>query len=638
MRGRSIDIWMLAKTNAVNLLIIFSLMSFFSSSFDLLELRTLDNRFRVRNILKMNPVYHNALIHINIDNYSKQESDQTLWPKSYYAKLINTISERGADVIVCDIMFVDWADTTGNITLINSIVNSGNVVSPILFELNFNEKIQVGVSYEFGLELYPNFETDEFLNANNIIAKPLLEIMDQSAGMGFVNVIPDPDGILRRIPLIAQLNGKMIPSLFLQSVCTYFDYDLDKIIPVNGSLVILKDFGEFVEGVDKDLRIPLDGKGNMLVNLSGTLTENYPGFGAWDLLEEKYETDFSSKLVIFADISSQGGDFSPTSLDNLFPRPYFMFNAASNLMENSILYPLGFQYTILFTLLLSILIIIICSRFNMVCFTGTGIVSIFGYLIIAYIMFFLMDWVFPIIPVLIPTGFVFLLSVIQKYVHDEKYRTVIESSLESYLSPVLMEKIKGDLDILKIGGERKRITVLFSDIVNFTGFSDEADPQEVQEVLERYFKEMTATVFNEKGIVDKYMGDGILAFFENIADEVTSAPAAVRCALSMQVNAAELDEIYKKQNRFPFAIRVGIATGYAKVGNIGPVEKIDYTIIGSVVNLASRIQGAGNSGEVIIDKNTHFFVKENFNIEEKGQFDLKGFSDPVNLFSVLDKK
>ena len=270
MRGRSIDIWMLAKTNAVILLIIFLLISFFSSSIDLIELRTLDNRFRVRNALKMNPGYHNELVHINIDNYSKQKSNQTLWPKSYYAKLINKISERGADVIVCDIMFVDWADTTGNVTLINSIINSGNVVSPILFGLNMNDNIQVGVPDEFGLEIYPNFETVGFLNANNIIAKPLLEIMDQSAGMGFVNVIPDPDGVLRRIPLIVQLNGKMIPSLFLQSLCTFLDYDLNKIIPVDGSLLILEGFGEFVEGVDKDLRIPLDGKGNMLVNLSGT--------------------------------------------------------------------------------------------------------------------------------------------------------------------------------------------------------------------------------------------------------------------------------------------------------------------------------------------------------------------------------
>ena len=441
MRGRSIDIWMLAKTNAVILLIIFLLISFFSSSIDLIELRTLDNRFRVRNALKMNPGYHNELVHINIDNYSKQKSNQTLWPKSYYAKLINKISERGADVIVCDIMFVDWADTTGNVTLINSIINSGNVVSPILFGLNMNDNIQVGVPDEFGLEIYPNFETVGFLNANNIIAKPLLEIMDQSAGMGFVNVIPDPDGVLRRIPLIVQLNGKMIPSLFLQSLCTFLDYDLNKIIPVDGSLLILEGFGEFVEGVDKDLRIPLDGKGNMLVNLSGTLTKNYPAFSAWDLLEDKSETDFSSKLVMFSDISSQEGDFSPTSLDNLFPRTYFMSNAASNLMENSILYPLDFKYSILFVLLLSILIIFMCSRFNMVWLAGIGSMSIFGYLILSYVMFFLLDWVFPIIPVLIPTGFVFLLSVIQKYIHEDKYRTVIESSLESYLSPILMEKI-----------------------------------------------------------------------------------------------------------------------------------------------------------------------------------------------------
>ena len=91
---------------------------------------------------------------------------------------------------------------------------------------------------------------------------------------------------------------------------------------------------------------------------------------------------------------------------------------------------------------------------------------------------------------------------------------VLEGSLRSYLSPHLMDKIKSDPDILKLGGERKRITVLFSDIVGFTSFTDEAAPAEVQSVLEEYFSEMSAAIFKNHGIVDKYMGDGILAFFE----------------------------------------------------------------------------------------------------------------------------
>ena len=168
---------------------------------------------------------------------------------------------------------------------------------------------------------------------------------------------------------------------------------------------------------------------------------------------------------------------------------------------------------------------------------------------------------------------------------------ILEGSLSSLVSPHLMEQMKNNPDILKLGGERKRITVLFSDIVGFTSFTDKADPAEVQAVLEEYFADMAGIVFENKGIVDKYLGDGILAFFENPPDGVTSAQASVKTAMEMMKKAEILDKKYKDQKRFPFAICVGIATGYAKVGNIGPPEKVDYTIIGTVVNKASRLDG-----------------------------------------------
>ena len=150
---------------------------------------------------------------------------------------------------------------------------------------------------------------------------------------------------------------------------------------------------------------------------------------------------------------------------------------------------------------------------------------------------------------------------------------VLEGSLRSYLSPHLMQKIKTNPDLLKLGGQRKRISVLFSDIAGFTSFTDKADPAEVQNVLEEYFSEMTSIIFSNNGIVDKYLGDGIMAFFENPPDGITSAQAAIKTAVDMREMATKLDSKYRDQNRFPFSIYIGIATGYAKVGNIGPSEK-----------------------------------------------------------------
>ena len=165
----------------------------------------------------------------------------------------------------------------------------------------------------------------------------------------------------------------------------------------------------------------------------------------------------------------------------------------------------------------------------------------------------------------------------------------------------------------------------FSDIVGFTSFTDQADPAEVQIVLEEYFSEMTSIVFANKGIVDKYMGDGIMAFFENPEDGVTSAQVAVKVAMDMKEKAVVLDKKYQEQKRFPFSIYVGIASGYAKVGNIGPPEKVDYTIIGSVVNLASRLDSVGDPGDILMDEDTYFFVKDDYENEDFGSHELKGF-------------
>ena len=145
---------------------------------------------------------------------------------------------------------------------------------------------------------------------------------------------------------------------------------------------------------------------------------------------------------------------------------------------------------------------------------------------------------------------------------------------------------------------------------------------------------MSETIFKNNGIVDKYMGDGILAFFENPPDAIVSAQAGIKSAIEMQEKAQQLDQKYKDQNRFPFAIRVALATGYAKVGNIGPKEKIDYTIIGSVVNLCSRLEGIGERGDIVLDKETYSFIKDDYPTQDLGEHSLKGFEKPVQVYKL----
>jgi adenylate cyclase len=607
------------------LLAVLTLQRLFPGVIGLFELNTVDHRFQLRQALGMAPSYSDRLVHINIDDFSKKQSGESFWLKTVYADLIDRIAQGGAVVIATDIMFVDWADKTGNDELAQSLARAGNVVSPILLALPPAGSARPPPP-ALALGINPRIDPDKALHAVGVLDLPLVQV-------------PDPDGVVRRTPMVAELGGALVPSFFLQALATYLDYDLENIMPVDGSRLLLKDFPSGVAGERRDLPVALDGAGNLVVNLAGPFDlDVYPqSYSAWDLLQAEAPPDFSGKLVVLADTSvqhGQYGDVSPVPLERAFPRAYIWSNAASSLLTGQLIRPAGSAFAEVAAVVLGLLLVLVCWQASTLWFTVISLGVIVLYVAAAFGSFVWQGWLLPLLPVLTPLLAIYVFTSVYRYARMERYEGILEGSLESYLSPTLMDRIKDDPEMLRLGGARKRITVLFSDIVNFTAFSDEADPQEIQEVLEEYFGKSASVIFSEDGIIDKYMGDGILAFFENEGGDITSAGRAASCALRLQEEAAAIDRRHREQNLPPFAIRVGMATGYAKVGNIGPAEKIDYTVIGSVVNLASRLQGIGDSGDIIIDEDTCFFVKARHSATDLGEQSLKGFSHPVRAYKL----
>ena len=601
------------------------------------ELKLIDSRFDARQSLGMAPSFSDDIVHINIDNFTKTKSGQPIWEKSLYAALIEKIASARPEAIAIDIMFVDWADQKGNDSLIEAAINSGNLISPFLFD---EARGAAKAPEAMALDINPALEAGIAPSASGVLATPFAALMEQSAGLGFVNLKPDADGVIRRVPLLVELNGYLAPSFFLQAIATYLDYDLENIEVLSASKVILRDLPLGDDAATQDLAIPLDGQGNLIVNYAGPFEiEVYPNsFSAWNLMTQSANPDFSGSLVFMADTSAQEGqygDVSPTPVGEMFPRAYIWSNAASMLLTDALIQPVFSNgFVIGAVLILGGLLVLAAWRLDTLWFSASALGIIAVYIGGAFLAFALGGWLVTLLPVLVPLILLYLFSSVYRYSQLERYKGVLEGSLKSYLSPRLMDKIRGNPDILKLGGERKRITVMFSDIVDFTSFSDSADPQEVQEVLEAYFASTTSAIFDHDGVVDKYMGDGILAFFENDGENITSPSRAVTCAVEMQRRAHALDEKNRAQNRRPFAIRIGLATGYAKVGNIGPVEKIDYTVIGSVVNLASRLQGIGEPGTIVIDDDTCFFVRDAQPTEPLGPQTLKGFARPIDAFLV----
>ncbi|MBC8257203.1 MAG: adenylate/guanylate cyclase domain-containing protein [Candidatus Marinimicrobia bacterium] len=581
---------------------------------------------------------------VNLDDATKKQSGLDLWPYDLYAATFEKINAGEPTSLGIDVIFTITLDTTGWQRLLMAIENSYVAVNPYLVEFGLND-IPLSVYDhpvildELGYDDLPVVQPNKVKHIVNIPYKPKPDFME-SGSLGLVNIEADADGILRRIPVVAEMNGMLVPHFFLRILCQHKGYDLSNIDVVSDRLLVLQNFP--MDSIStKNLEIPLDGNGNMIINyLSEDKIQNlrksgkFVSISAIDIINSPKPPNLRGRTVIFGDHTPAVKDFSNTPLDSTVPNSLIYGILISNILENSFIQTPSSGIPMVLVVLLFIVMVLLATTLDVFRFgiLSTGI--LIGYIVINFIVFVYFGWLIPVFPILIPvgcaTGFMLIYLVYQSQVT----MGVLEGSLQSYLSPHLMDKIKNDPDMLKLGGERKRITVLFSDIAGFTSFTDKADPAEVQAVLEEYFSEMTSIVFANKGIVDKYMGDGIMAFFENPPDGVTSAQAAIKSAVAMQKKAGELDEKYKDQNRFPFSVYVGIATGYAKVGNIGPPEKVDYTVIGSVVNKASRLDSAGTAGDILLDEDTYFFVKDDYEIEDFGSHELKGFEKLVQIFRL----
>ena len=215
----------------------------------------------------------------------------------------------------------------------------------------------------------------------------------------------------------------------------------------------------------------------------------------------------------------------------------------------------------------------------------------------------------------------------------------ISNQLAKYLSPQIYKNIfETDTDKVETY-TRKKLTIFFSDIKEFTNLSDRLDPDLLAEIINEYLSEMTEIALQFGGTIDKFIGDAILIFFGDPETEGTAVDAkrCVEMAIAMRKRVGELDEVWKKEKGIKqgLQVRTGISTGYCTVGNFGSVQRVDYTVLGSPVNLAARLEAACSPQEILVSPETKGLVSELFDFEEKKPIKLKGFSDAIKPYQLI---
>lgn len=222
---------------------------------------------------------------------------------------------------------------------------------------------------------------------------------------------------------------------------------------------------------------------------------------------------------------------------------------------------------------------------------------------------------------------------------EQEKSAQLASSLAKYLSPQVWESIFTGRKSVRLETQRKKLTVFFSDIKGFTELSEELEAEALTDLLNNYLNEMSKIALKYGGTIDKFVGDSIMVFFGDPTTEgaKNDAVAAVSMAIAMRKHMKVLRQQWRAQGiTKPLEIRMGINTGYCTVGNFGADTRMDYTIIGREVNLASRLESASDAGEILISHETYSLVKDVIMCRDKGQITVKGFSRPVQIYQIVD--
>jgi adenylate cyclase len=219
--------------------------------------------------------------------------------------------------------------------------------------------------------------------------------------------------------------------------------------------------------------------------------------------------------------------------------------------------------------------------------------------------------------------------------HEELARRVVErQALERFLSAAIVERILASPAEVRLGGENQTATILFSDIRGFTRMSEHMEPQAVVELLNEFFSEMTELIFDSGGTLDKYLGDGIMAVYGAPLPKPDDALRAAKTAIEMQRALAHLNREWANRGQQPLRMGVGVNTGTVTAGNIGSAKRMDYTVIGDAVNLASRLCANAAGGQILISESTYSLLNGGVPAQRLEPIRVKGKQTPVELYEI----
>lgn len=475
--------------------------------------------------------------------------------------------------------------------------------------------------------------------ANRTVA-PMKGLSSAALGLGHISATPDSDGVFRRVPLVIRVKEQLFPSLAFASVLTYLNVAPQDVILIPGKYILLRNakFPENSSGTE--IRIPVDERLRLRVNFPRKRTAHSfseilalsddPG------LMESWKTEFEDRICTVGYISTGTGDIGPTPLETNYPLAFLHTAIINTLLTQNFLYDTGWGINFGITLLLVLFISAIFPRLSPLRFTLVMVVTIMGYVSFITVLLNVYGIILKLIhPVLSSLILSYALIIVYWYATEERERKHLRSAFKTYVSRQMLDQILENPESLALTGQRKELTVMFSDVRKFSTLSDKIEPEVIHRLLNLYFDQMTKIAFQYDGFVDKFIGDGLLCFFGDPIAHPDHALRAVRAAIDMQKAIRKLGpEIQEQLGLDPIVVRIGINTGHIIVGNMGSAERMEYTVLGSDVNLAQRLESSATPGQIMISQKTYEHIGEEIQTRDMGEINVKGFERPIKVYEI----
>ncbi len=457
---------------------------------------------------------------------------------------------------------------------------------------------------------------------------PIDKFVDASLGFGFVNFDPEIDGGLRWENLVIEHLQRYYSPIGIRMLMEYYGLE-------NNDLAIVKGKGIRLG----DIEIPTDEKARLLVNYYGPYG-SMQYYSIVDIIEGNYPPGtFQDKIILVGGAATGLGDVWLTPFDPSLPGVEKHATVISNILQGDFIKKPPSARLISLLLIVSIGLALgffiprMSSVLYVLLFTSMTLAVLLGVVVIMFTEFG--TWVnltYPFVSLLIVSTGV----VVYQYFTEEREKRQIKKAFKMYLNDALVEQLAESHDGLQLGGDEKVLTVLFSDIRNFTSISEGMTPEQLVSLINTYLSLMTKTIMNENGTVDKYIGDAIMAIYGAPIHSDVHPAEACRAALKMMHDLDRVRGEWMERGYPAINIGIGINTGRMVVGNMGSEDRFDYTVMGDSVNLASRLEGLTKAygAGIIISEFTEGELTD-FVVKDLDLVRVKGKDKPIRIFELL---